>query len=60
MLYDGRPYEKAFRAERLGIVRCMRAVEHLINALGDESKAGRNMVLYSLGRMGDAAGVACW
>jgi len=47
-----RVWERARSAERLGIIRCKRAVPALVAALGDEARDVRNMAVYALGLIG--------
>lgn len=50
-------WKRAQAAERLGIIRCRRAVPALIEALGDEARDVRNMAVYALGLIGDERGL---
>jgi HEAT repeat protein len=50
-------WKRAQAAERLGIIRCRRAVPALIDALGDEARDVRNMAVYALGLIGDERGL---
>ena len=52
-LKNGRGWERALAAERLGAVRCGRAVSALINALDDSFRDVHNMSIYALGLIGD-------
>ncbi len=50
-------WKRAQAAERLGIIRCRKAVPVLIEALGDEARDVRNMAVYALGLIGDERGL---
>ncbi len=56
-LNSTRVWERARSAERLGVIRCARALDNLIAALGDEARDVRNMAVYALGLIGDERGV---
>ncbi|GMR04507.1 MAG: hypothetical protein BMS9Abin23_0405 [Thermodesulfobacteriota bacterium] len=52
-LKNGKDWERAVAAERLGAIRCGRAVPHLIEALKDSFRDVHNMAVYALGLIGD-------
>ncbi|MFQ5442204.1 MAG: HEAT repeat domain-containing protein [Thermodesulfobacteriota bacterium] len=52
-LKNGKDWERALAAERLGAVRCGRAVPALISALDDGFRDVHNMSIYALGLIGD-------
>ncbi len=56
-LRSSRMWERARAAEHLGIIKCHRAVDDLIKAVNDKKRDVRNMVVYSLGLIGDAKGL---
>lgn len=52
-----RKWEQAMAAERLGRMRCAKAVPALIEALASENRDLKLMAIYSLGRIGDEAAI---
>ncbi len=56
-LKSAKMWKRARAAERLGIIRCARAVEALIKALDDRARDVHNMAVYSLGLIGDDRGL---
>jgi len=56
-LKSAKMWKRARAAERLGIIRCSRAVDGLINATKDKARDVRNMAVYSLGLIGDDRGL---
>ncbi|MFQ5480618.1 MAG: HEAT repeat domain-containing protein [Thermodesulfobacteriota bacterium] len=56
-LKSSRMWERARAAEHLGVIRCSRAVDALIQVVNDKKRDVRNMVVYSLGLIGDPRGL---
>jgi len=56
-LKSAKMWKRARSAERLGIIRCSRAVDALIRATEDKTRDVRNMAVYSLGLIGDDKGL---
>jgi len=57
LLRNAKVWKRAQAAERLGIIRCRKAVPALIEALDDEARDVRNMAIYALGLLGDDKGL---
>ncbi len=56
-LESAKMWKRARGAERLGIIKCSRAVDSLIKATADKTRDVRNMAVYSLGLIGDEKGL---